>query len=238
MNPSLQISNLNLGYQGKTILHIDGFQVDRGQIVFVIGKSGIGKSTFLEAVGLMSNNVLNAEDSKANYQLAGEDLNLNSLWRQGNDDISEIRRQTFSFVFQQTNLMSNFTVRENILLSTLHSEMTNERVMRLDELMSELNLDHSLLDKLPVHISGGQRQRVAFIRALIRDFSILLADEPTGNLDPDNARVLFECLKNQLVKENRSAIIVSHHLDLAREFADVIIQLEQNENGISEIKII
>jgi len=223
---AFHLKDLSLGYQGREVLWLDEVVVPQGRMVFVIGPSGAGKSTLLETIGLMSDTFITKEGTHPAFRIKGEAFAPERLWREDRGRLSLLRREHFSFIFQSTNLMPNFTIGENIRMAAFeHGENGAAADERIRELMDALQLPMGTLDK-PAHaISGGQRQRVAFIRALVKDFSILLADEPTGNLDPENALILFHVLKDRVVASGRTAVIVTHHLELADRFGDVILEL-------------
>lgn len=222
------IKNLFCSYTGskeKAVLSIPELQLETGKIYFVLGSSGSGKSTFVEALGLMNNTVAEGDIT---FHLSSPDISYAQLWNGTNKERQQVRRQYFSFIFQQTNLLENFTAVENASIS---------RMIKLDENFSEakgnvsakirkVGLHNRILstDPLPRHLSGGQRQRLSFIRALDSPFSVLFCDEPTGNLDAQNAHSLFEIIR-QNIDDTKLAIIVSHDVDLALAYADEIICL-------------
>jgi len=235
MEPAFVLKDLQLGYGGQEVLRVDELVIPQGQMVFVIGKSGTGKSTLLESLGLMSNTFIRTATRKPELHIEGTCFDPLALWEGDQEQLSRIRRERFSFIFQTTNLMPNFTIGENIRMAAFSAEL-DEGVMqgRIAELLEILDLPADILDK-PAHaISGGQRQRIAFIRALVKQFSVLLADEPTGNLDPANAVVLFQVLKDQLQQRKATAVIVTHHLELAQRFGDVVLDLRHVHGKVNE----
>lgn len=227
MAEAFNLTGVSLGYDGHVVLRVDELRIPKGCMTFVIGPSGTGKSTLLESIGLMSDTFVNDPSLKHEFWIEGERFDPATLWSTERHRLAQIRKERFSFIFQSTNLMPNFTVGENIRMAAFdHSEDGPAMHARIEELMQALHLPLDTLDK-PAHaISGGQRQRVAFIRALVKDFSVLLADEPTGNLDPANAIVLFDVLKHQITAHGRTAVVVTHHLDLADRFGDLILELQ------------
>jgi ABC-type lipoprotein export system ATPase subunit len=238
-HPLLEIRNVQLGYvPGKPVLHIDHLQIPKGKMVFVTGPSGSGKSTLLEFLGLMSNTCVNPGD--ATYHMDGGEgkrIELHRIWSASDEEISQVRRDHFSFVFQSTNLMPNFTIGENMCFGLMMNGMRREEAVRHTRaLMEDLDLPASLFDKRIEEASGGQRQRIAFVRAFSLPFTILFGDEPTGNLDEGNAERLMRSLRSNVQRLNRSAIIVSHDLKLAREFADLILEIElDGPNGLNAL---
>lgn len=216
----------------KSVLYVKNLAIPTGKIIFLLGASGSGKSTILEALGLM-NNTLAA--GKIVFQGAGaEPVDFSGIWKD-HTRLYDLRRKSFSFIFQNTNLMENFTAYENISLSKMiqsgNSQASATNTART--LMYDVGLPDQMVDinKQSSNLSGGQRQRLSFVRALNSDFDILLCDEPTGNLDQVNARELFEVIQRAIGEKQKSAIVVSHDIDLALEYADVIIGIAKDSNG-------
>lgn len=235
MKPIFNIKYLRCSYNPETIvLAVDNLQIHRGKFYFVIGKSGIGKSTLIESLGLMSDTM--SDETEVIYD--GK-YSLKSIWFK--DSISEFRANNYSFIFQENNLLDNFTTGENmsfgLLLSGKNSEQSKDKILPL---MMSIDLPHEIYDKKVQNLSGGQRQRVAFVRALTAPFEVMFCDEPTGNLDPVVANKLMTTLKRNIVEANKTAIIVSHSIDLAVAYADhiVVITPGDNSNGLIEPKFI
>lgn len=231
-----EINNLECAYSNnKTVLHIEDLKIPSGKLVFVLGVSGIGKSTLIETIGLMNNTVKNGTESSVKFSHNTVTEDISEIWKKGNEYLSEFRKKHFSFIFQNTNLMPNFTAGENMavrmLLEGKTLEESKDRVMHF---MDRLNLDRSLFDRNIYELSGGQRQRLAFVRAIVSDFGVLFGDEPTGNLDRDTAHRLMKTLKDNLIELNGSGLIVSHDIPLALNFADTILLLSRKtHNGES-----
>ena len=229
------IKNLSCSYnlnKEQRALFIENLQIPQGKLIFLLGASGCGKSTLLETLGLMNNTiadgeiVLNTSDTKK--------IDIHDLWHPNNyKDLTEVRKAHYSFIFQNTNLMENFTAYENVCLSGMIKQnvVQNEVLAEAKNLMAKVKLPESEvnLNTLSVNLSGGQRQRIAFVRALNNNATILLGDEPTGNLDEANANELFEIIRSEL-KDGLSAIIVSHDIDLAVKYADQIIVITKDKN--------
>lgn len=235
-NPIFTIENLECAYNnGKTVLDIPKLTIPSGKLVFVLGVSGIGKSTLIETLGLMNNTI--KDNGKVSIQFHKRDGDLEELahiWEEDNDYISDFRKDSFSFIFQDTNLMKNFTAGENMAVTMLlDGKSMDDAKSRVLQVMDNLNLDHELFHRKINELSGGQRQRLAFVRAFISNFSVLFGDEPTGNLDKDTSHKLMNTLKSNLNEMNRSGLIVSHDIPLALSFADAIILLSKrvSENG-------
>lgn len=234
-SPLFSISNLLCAYDRfpeNKVLSIDHLEIPKGKLVFLLGASGCGKSTLLETLGLMNNTVasgkiiLDVEDTDRN-------INLPDLWSDANATLlTEVRKKYYSFIFQNTNLMENFTAYENVCLSGMIKKniSQSEVIDSARILMEKIKLPESEvnLQTLAVNLSGGQRQRLAFARALNNDATILFGDEPTGNLDEANANELFEIIRSNLNK-NLSAIVVSHDINLAVKYADQIIVITKDQ---------
>lgn len=235
MEPVFQISDLTCEYiTNKPVLHIKRLAIPRSKLIFVIGVSGIGKSTFIETLGFMNRTIANTPAMSLTYHKAGQSSTqeLKNSWSLSDDDLSDFRRQNFSFIFQNTNLMPNFTAGENMMFSLLlQGKSISESKEKVIEVMKLLSLDETIFDKKITELSGGQRQRLAFVRAITSEFNVLFGDEPTGNLDEKTAADLMVVLKKILVTENKTGIIVSHDLDLALKFADEIIPITRKEIG-------
>ena len=227
------IRDLNLGYEkDKTVLRIEELDIKRGQLTFILGPSGAGKSTLLESLGLMKDTLYPGADSRLMFSASdGKKIDLTKVWNQGDEAATGVRSDYFSFIFQSTNLMPNFTLGENICYTGMLDGRSLSQVKETAmELMDRMNLDPSLFDQDPTMASGGQRQRAAFVRALCKDFDVLFCDEPTGNLDQGNAISLMEMVQQVVKEKNRSAIIVSHDIQLSDRFADVVVDIEMSNN--------
>lgn len=240
-SPLFKIKNLSCRYNDKkVVLKLDALEIPRGELIFVLGKSGIGKSTFIETLGLMNKTIHQEDDSDVLFypeQYSAKTIKLAEMWHQSDQEISKFRNKYFSFVFQNTNLMPNFTSGENMCISQLIQGISFEEAKaNVLENMEALDLSPDVFDKEISQLSGGQRQRLAFVRAVIASFEVLFGDEPTGNLDKDTAYKLMGNFKTQLQKQNRTGILVSHDIDLALNFADRIILLTMNkENNYGEV---
>jgi ABC-type lipoprotein export system ATPase subunit len=235
VEPVFQISDLTCEYiLNKPVLHIKSLAIPRSKLIFVIGVSGIGKSTFIETLGFMNRTIASAPAMSLKYHRAGQSSTqeLKNAWDLSDNELSDFRRQNFSFIFQNTNLMPNFTAGENMMFSLLlQGKSISESKEKVIEVMKLLSLDAAIFDKKITELSGGQRQRLAFVRAITSEFNVLFGDEPTGNLDEKTASDLMVVLKRILVTENKTGIIVSHDLDLALKFADEIIPITRKEIG-------
>ncbi len=213
-------------------MRVDHLDFYKGELVFLLGSSGSGKSTLLETLGLMNNTIVGGDILLHND--SQNTISYKDLWSSTQErDLSDIRRKHFSFVFQNTNLMDNFTAYENVCLSGMikDNQLQRDAMKGATELMERVGLgpQHVTSSTLASNLSGGQRQRVAFVRALNSRFNVLFGDEPTGNLDEGNANELMGLVKNQLSGE-QAAIVVSHDINLALNHASRIIVLTKEVN--------
>lgn len=180
-------------------------KIDVGELVSIIGPSGSGKSTLLHIIGLLDG----ATDGV--YLLNSE--NVTSLTE---DEQAFIRNREIGFVFQSFNLLQRTSVLENVILPAVYAGMrVKDRLERAKKLLEEVGLGEHI-DKKPNQLSGGQQQRVAIARALMNDPSIILADEPTGNLDSKSGKDIMEILKN-LNKQGKTVVIITHDQIVARQ---------------------
>lgn len=241
MEKLFEIKNLKCSYDkpfkeglSKVVLHINDMVFPKGKKIFIVGESGIGKSTILEVLGLMNNTIVPCDDSK--FVFYGDDqtpIDLIEMWRRNKDkELSDFRKKHFNFIFQSTNLMRNFTAYENISITRMLQGFSQEESFdRASKVLEDLGLPHISKDRMAQELSGGQQQRLAFARAIIPEFTVLFGDEPTGNLDGENAAKAMELLSNKLEEYNgSSAIIVSHDMHLAVTFGDVIIKISKVEH--------
>lgn len=246
MSKLFEIANLRCSYDknyqegvSKVILEIHDLVIPKGKKVFIVGESGIGKSTILETLGMMNNTIVADKDTKfLFYETDDKPVDMATMWKHDDSELSAFRLRHFSFIFQSTNLMRNFTAYENIAIIRMLQGYTREQSFeRTSTILQDLGLEHINEERLTHELSGGQQQRLAFARALLPDFTVLFGDEPTGNLDSDNAVKAMELLSNKLsVLNNSSAIIVSHDMHLATTFADVIIKIRKESRPVASVK--
>lgn len=240
MKPLFDIHNIRCSYDknyhegvSKVVLEIEHLRIPSDKKVFIVGESGIGKSTILEVLGLMNNTLLYGDNSSfLFYESDNQFVDVLDLWKRNKDEeLSEVRRKHFSFIFQNTNLMRNFTAYENVAITRmLQGYSQDESFSKTSEVLANLGLEHLSKDCMAQELSGGQQQRLAFARAVLPDFTVLFGDEPTGNLDPDNATKAMALLSQKLDEaKGSSAIIVSHDMHLAMTFADIIIKIQKCE---------
>lgn len=232
-----KIENTSLSYDNQTeVLKIPSFKIDKAGVYFFIGASGIGKSTLLETLGMMNNTIRSGTSEVKYYKKTGEEVDLKELWQKDDQTKSQFRKSEYSFIFQNTNLMPHFTAGENMVYTLLLEGVSWEEAKnRVVTLMPSLGLNPLVFDKHIQYVSGGQRQRLAFVRAFVSSFEVLFGDEPTGNLDPVTAISMMKTLSDFVKTENKTAIIVSHDIQLASLFADRIYFIKKcyHEDGSS-----
>ncbi|MEO1480458.1 MAG: ABC transporter ATP-binding protein [Myxococcota bacterium] len=181
-----------------TALKSVDLQVEPGEFLAVMGPSGCGKSTLLNILGTLDN------PSEGTYALAGE-----TVTGQSDKALAAVRRRHIGFVFQSFNLLDNLSVRENVELALLYRKVgTAERRDRVAAVLERVRMAHRA-DHRPGQLSGGQQQRVAVARALVSEPSLILADEPTGNLDSHNGVEVMETLE-ALNQEGATIVMVTH----------------------------
>ncbi|MBH1980051.1 ABC transporter ATP-binding protein [Candidatus Saccharibacteria bacterium] len=181
------------------------FSVDRGEFVSIIGKSGSGKSTLLSMLGALD------KPSGGSIKVDGEDIA-----KMNDHSLIRYRCHKIGFVFQNYNLIPNLTAIENVMLPMEFAGSGNaERKTRAIELLRQVGLEDDQMRRKPGHLSGGQQQRVSIARALANQPSVILADEPTGNLDEQTGRMVFDLLHKLAKQEKTTIIVVTHDLEIA-----------------------
>lgn len=237
MSLLFDIENLRCSYAhpfvegvSHVVLDIRYLKLERGQRIFIVGESGIGKSTILETLGMMNNTIVPDSITRFNfYDANGREFDLCQLWQKGDKALSKFRLKNYSFIFQSTNLMRNFTAYENVAYTRmLQGYSKADCFEKTRQVLSELGMEHVDSKRMPQELSGGQQQRLAFARAVLPDYTVLFGDEPTGNLDPENAMHLMEILEKRSGNGlDTTAIIVSHDMHLATTFANVIVKIKK-----------
>lgn len=208
--PAVQIDKLAKRYGPATIYANVSLQVQPGEFVAIVGESGVGKSTLLNCMA-----GLDTWDA-GTVTLAGQDLSLL------NDDARAVLRRTaVGFVFQAFHVLPHLTVAQNVALPLLL--LGRSDAQRVDAMLDAVGLE-GLGPRLPSQLSGGQLQRVAIARALVHRPALLLADEPTGNLDPTNAALVMEALVAQ-TRQHASALVLVTHSLAATQQADRVLRL-------------
>ncbi len=225
--PIFKIEKASCSYTrnaANQVLYIENLEIHPGELIFLLGASGSGKTTLLEALGLMNNTLAGGE---VTFYAEEKNYKYSSIWEEGNNSISHLRKKHFSFIFQNTNLMENFTAYENICLPRMiQEEVPQQEVMtEARQLMQKVGLGETQVaeNTLAVNLSGGQKQRLSFVRALCSHCSVLFCDEPTGNLDESNANELMSLIRAEIAQKKITSIVVSHDIDLALNHASRII---------------
>ena len=198
----LKIENLRKVFRTDEIetIALDNvsFAIEKGEFVAVMGPSGCGKSTLLNILGLLDN------PTSGSYTLLGQEV---SAFRER--DRTKFRKGNIGFVFQSFNLIDELNVFENVELPLIYlSVKASERRRRVTEILNRMNISHRA-KHFPQQLSGGQQQRVAIARAVIANPQLILADEPTGNLDSKNGQEVMELL-SELNREGTTIIMVTH----------------------------
>ena len=192
------------GGQPLHILRGGGFDLHRGEIIALVGPSGSGKSTLLQCVGLLD------KPTSGSIVIAGTPVQ-----KMDEDARTTIRRKKIGFVYQRHNLLSDFTALENVVLPMLANGVDEDIAQkRALKLLRAAGVAHRA-GHVPGEMSGGEQQRTAVARALANEPEILLADEPTGSLDPAHATAVFEQLLNLVRKNNMAMLFVTHDMGLA-----------------------
>ncbi len=205
-----------LGKQELKVLKGISMDILKNEYVALMGPSGSGKSTLMNIIGCLDS------ASSGKYILNGKDVS-----RMPDNDLAEVRNQEIGFVFQQFNLLPRLTALENVALPLVYSGIEKkERIERAMEVMIKVKLEDRSHHK-PNELSGGQCQRVAIARALINNPSIILADEPTGNLDSITSHEIMDIL-GKIHKEGNTVILVTHEEDIST-FAHRIIRLKDGQ---------
>jgi len=182
----------------STALNEVSFEINQGEFVSIMGPSGCGKSTLLNILGMLD------KPESGSYEFLGNEVaNLNEKGR------SEVRKKNIGFIFQNFNLIDELTVFENIELPLIYNKVpASERKQRVNELIEKIGISHRT-SHFPQQLSGGQQQRVAVARALITKPPLILADEPTGNLDSSHGNEVMELLCG-LHEEGTTVVMVTH----------------------------
>ena len=214
----IKIEQIYKSYGNVQVLNGIDLAVDRGEIISIVGASGAGKTTLLQIIGTLE------KPESGSVLINGVDVNaLNER------SLSQFRNSNIGFVFQFHHLLPEFTAWENILIpAMIKGTAKDEMEERANQLMKFLKIDHRRGHK-PSELSGGEQQRVAVARALINNPAVVLADEPSGNLDSINARELHRLFFDLREQYNQTFIIVTHNEEFA-EMADRKIIMIDGKN--------
>ena len=195
----------SLGDEELTILTNINLEIKDQEYISILGQSGSGKSTLMYLIGLL--------DKPTEGKILIDNVDTGKL---SDDEVSKLRSQSIGFVFQQFNLINKLTVAENILLPTIYHRgiLPFDPKEKAQELMERFNIAHRS-QSYPNKISGGEQQRVAIARALVLEPRIILADEPTGNLDSKTGEIILDLIENLNKKDKKTIIVVTHDKNVA-----------------------
>ena len=234
----IKCENITKTYQtgetSLTVLKEVSFEIKKGEFVAIIGPSGSGKSTLMHILGALD------KPSSGKYFFNNQDISELS-----DDELAGIRSQKIGFVFQSFNLLPRATVLRNVLVSLIYDNETpkDERRQKTEKALASVGLERERWHHLSNQLSGGQMQRVAIARALINEPDLILADEPTGNLDSKTGDIVLETFKKLNQEKGHTIILITHERYVA-EHADRIIEIKDgrivadrsggNEKGMKE----
>ncbi|WP_209328700.1 ABC transporter ATP-binding protein [Pseudoalteromonas sp. PA2MD11] len=212
----IKLTNLSRVFRTQdvetTALNNINLHVNEGEFLAIMGPSGCGKSTLLSILGMLDS------PSAGSFEFLGEDIA-----EFGEKQLATLRKASIGFVFQSFNLIDELTVFENVELPLQYQNISkSERKQRVDAILKRVAIDHRA-DHLPQQLSGGQQQRVAVARALVINPKLILADEPTGNLDSKNGDEVMAMLR-ELNREGTTVIVVTHS-EKEGNYADRLVRL-------------
>ena len=200
-------------YANKNI----SLDIFKNEVVFIVGKSGSGKSTLLNMIGSL--------DYPSRGKILLDGTNISSLEE---SDLAQIRGKKIGFVFQSFNLINSMTALENVMLPmTFQNIPAEEKKSKAEEILKKVEMGHRL-NNLPSELSGGERQRVAVARSLANDPEVVIADEPTGNLDTKTGKKVMDFLKS-LNKKGKTIVLITHDVDLIKGYSDVAYWLKDGK---------
>jgi len=209
----LELRNITKGYAGnrKVLINLS-YTLNAGEYVAIMGESGVGKSTLL--------NLIAGLDSPDSGEIR---INGTAISSMQDDAATQLRREQLGFIFQAFHVLPHLTLAQNVALPLLLNGMATDRV---DRMLEQVGL-HGRGHHFPRQLSGGELQRVAIARALIHRPQLVLADEPTGNLDPDTAHEILQLIRRE-IKANGATGIIMTHSHMAAATADRVLNLTQN----------
>ena len=200
-----------LGDENLSILKGVNLEITSGSFVTIMGPSGSGKSTLMYLLGLLD------VPTEGKILLSGQDVS-----RFSEDRLAQVRGEKIGFIFQQFNLLQNLTALENVMLPMVFQGITEgERIKKAKALLDSVDLEHRINHK-PKEMSGGEQQRIAIARSLVNDPEILIADEPTGNLDSTTGKTVMGILTKLHEVQKKTIVVVTHDPNIAKYSQNVI----------------
>ncbi len=215
LNKNYIISTEDIKTNELKVLHDISLEIKEGEMLGIIGKSGCGKTTLLKTLGGM----LKPTSGKIFYQ--GKDI-----YQYTNEALADYRRLNVGMIFQDYKLINNISVRENIMIPLILNHDDIEYAISKSEEMARILMVEDKMECYPYELSGGEKQRVAIGRALINNPNVILADEPTGNLDPKTTEDVINLLLKIKKKYNKTVIIVTHDMEIGT-YCDRMIKIDQ-----------
>ena len=204
----IELKNISKDFGKQKILNDISLEIKKGEFVSIIGPSGAGKTTLLNIIG-----TIESFNNNNNSQLI---LNENEIKTLNDNQLSDFRNKNIGFIFQFHQLLPELNLEENIILPAMIGNVPKKSYSNKVKELAKLLRIEGILKKYPDSISGGERQRVAVARALINDPTILLADEPTGNLDSKNEQIIMNFFKKLNTEMGLTIILVTHNKDFAK----------------------
>ena len=206
MKTMIEVSHLSKIYRNDSLetLALDdvSFEIEKGEFVAIMGPSGSGKSTLMHILGALD------KPTGGKYFLEGKDIS-----RLGDDQLAEIRNKKIGFVFQSFNLLPRYTAKRNVILPMIYADVPKEeREKRAREFLKMMGLEERI-DHTPAQLSGGEKQRVAIARALACNPSLILADEPTGNIATHQANEVMRIFED-LNERGHTLVVITHEEDI------------------------
>jgi len=219
--PVIELKNVRKVYQmGDVSLEVlkgVNLQVFPGEFVVIVGPSGSGKSTLMNQVGIL--------DTPTSGSILLDGIDISTLKE---SDLAQLRGRKIGFIFQQFNLISTLTALENVILPSIFQNSPEDvRLKKATELLALVGLADRVNHR-PTELSGGQQQRVAIARSLINDPEIILADEPTGNLDSKSGQQVMDMLEKLHKEQKKTVILITHDVELVR-YAEKEVYLKDGE---------
>ena len=215
LNKNYIISTEGIKTNELKVLRDISLEIKEGEMLGIIGKSGCGKTTLLKTLGGM----LKPTSGKIFYQ--GKDI-----YQYTNEALADYRRLNVGMIFQDYKLINNISVRENIMIPLILNHDDIEYAISKSEEMARILMVEDKMECYPYELSGGEKQRVAIGRALINNPNVILADEPTGNLDPKTTEDVINLLLKIKKKYNKTVIIVTHDMEIGT-YCDRMIKIDQ-----------